>query len=83
MIESCGHHCHFSMRTMSRGLLLLVLLTSCQGYGGGNSKSDSEVVTGMTATLTWVAPTIILTGLRCATLQAIRYIMANHHIITL
>ena len=41
---------------MSKGLLLLVLLASCQGCGGGSSKTDSGAVMGRTATITWAAP---------------------------
>jgi hypothetical protein len=66
---------------MGQGLLLLVLLASCQGCGGESPKTGSSVVTGMTATLTWAAPTTNVDGTELTGLAryTIYYGQSSHH----
>ena len=45
------------MRTAGWSLIALAILASCQGCGGGSSTDERGAITGMTASITWIAPT--------------------------
>jgi len=62
----------FWISTLSKGLLLLVLLSSCQVCGGGSSNTDSGAVTVRTATITWVAPAMNVDGTALTDLTSYR-----------